>query len=63
MNATDRTKLFTDETEETCALEDEALDMVVGGAFRFVRAVAHSGVQGTDTNLGSNTQLWVTSAT
>jgi len=44
-------------------LSDKDLDLVSGGAFRWIRAIFHSGTSTGDTSTSTNPQAWVTSAT
>lgn len=44
-------------------LTGEELDQVAGGVFRWIRAIAYSGVNTGDSSTSTNPQLWVTSAT
>ncbi len=44
-------------------LEDEDLDTVNGGVFRFIRAIFYPGRGSDEGGLGTNSQAWVTTAT
>ena len=49
---------------EPSELNDEDLDAVNGGVFRFIRAIMHWGSGTQDGGgIGNNPQIWVTSAT